>query len=187
MSTPSNSPSINITPDAPDNLSVFYVPPITTNFMQWGETLLVIAFLGFMFSIISVLYIYVNMNEYQSRIDVLSNGALYGINSQEKFKKFITDVQAESIATAMGTIDKSTDTLNRAINRMDDKSTRLTQQLANDTKNTSNNIDSLGKTIQENVGKLGGIIEKMGGVLLLNGYMTNGAIKTTQVAPGAMN
>jgi hypothetical protein len=124
------------------------------------------------------------MNEYQSRIDVMSIGNLYGVDPQQKFDQYIKNTQAEAIATAMGTIDKSTDTLNRAINRMDDKSTRLTRQLANDTKTTTNSTDSLGKAIQENVGKLGGIMEKMGGVLTLNSYINNGAIKTTQVAPG---
>jgi hypothetical protein len=167
------------------DISVYFIPPITTSFMKWGESILVIVFLGIMFSIISLLYINVNMNEYQSRIDVMSNGSLYGIDPQQKFEQYIKNTQAEALATAMGTIDKSTDTLNRAINRMDDKSTRLTRQLANDTTTTANSTDSLGTAIQENTGKLGGIVEKLGGALVLNSYMSNGAIKTTQVAPGS--
>lgn len=167
------------------DITVYFIPPLTTSFMKWGECILVIVFLIIMFSIITILYVCVNMNEYQSRIDVMSIGNLYGVDPQQKFDQYIKNTQAEAIATAMGTIDKSTDTLNRAINRMDDKSTRLTRQLANDTKTTTNSTDSLGKAIQENVGKLGGIMEKMGGVLTLNSYINNGAIKTTQVAPGA--
>jgi hypothetical protein len=166
------------------DISVYFIPPTTTNFMRWGESILIVVFIGIMFSIISLLYVYVNMNEYQSRIDVMSNGTLYGVDPQQKFEQYIKNAQAEAIATAMGTINKSTDTLNRAINRMDDKSTRLTRQLANDTTTTTNSTDNLGTAIQENSGKLGGIMEKIGGALVLNSYMSNGAIKTTQTAPG---
>jgi hypothetical protein len=167
------------------NLSIYFVPPVTMSFMKWGECVLVILFLGIMFSIIVILYVNFNMNEYQARLDVISNGKLYGVDPQLKFEKYIKDTQAESIATAMGTIDKSTDILNRAVNRMDDKSSRLTRQLANDTKTTSTSMDGLGKAIQDNVGKLGGFMEKLGGAVTLNSYMSGEAIKTTRLAPGS--
>jgi len=185
MSSQSSINEITVTPEATGNISVYFVPPITTNFMQWGESILVILFLLALFALISYLYIYMNINDYQTRISIMTNGYLFGFDPQEKFKQFISDTQAEAITTAMGSIAKSTNTLNTSMNRMDDQSTRLTQQVSNDTKNTSTNIDNLGKMIQDNVGKLGGILEKLGGVLVLNGYMKDGALKTTQVAPGS--
>jgi hypothetical protein len=175
----------NITSDSIGNISVYFVPPITTTYMQWGETGLIIFFIIGLFGLITYLYIYMNINDYQMRLNIMSYGSMFGFDPQEKFEKFITDTQAEAISVAMGTINKSTDTLNRAIGRMDDNSTRLTQRLASDNKTTSNAVDNLGKTIQDNVGKLGGIIDKLGGVLTLNSYMKDGAIKTTQVPPGS--
>lgn len=184
--TEEKKPQENILKQDAVNLAIYFVPPLTTNYMKWGECSLVIIFLGIMFSIITIIYVNINMNEYQSRIDVMMSGKLYGIDPQAKFEKYIRDTQSESIATAMGTIDKSTDVLNRAINRMDDKSTRLTRQLANDTKTTSTTVDNLGKSIQENVGNLGGFMEKLGGALALNSYMTNGgAITNTKLPPGS--
>lgn len=177
----------NITSDsiASGNISVYFVPPITTTYMQWGETGLTIFFVVGLFALISYLYVYMNINDYQMRYNVMTNGLLFGFDPQEKFKQFITDNQAEAISVALGTINTSTDTLNRAIGRMDDNSTRLTQKLAADNKTTSNAVDNLGKAIQENVGKLGGILNKLGGVLTLNSYMKDGAIKTTQFPAGS--
>jgi hypothetical protein len=189
MEQSDNKPSIikNITPDSvvSGNISVYFVPPITTTYMQWGETGLTIFFIIGLFALISYLYVYMNINDYQMRYNVMTNGLLFGFDPQEKFRQFITDNQAEAISVALGTINTSTDTLNRAIGRMDDNSTRLTQKLAADNKTTTNAVDNLGKAIQENVGKLGGILNKLGGVLTLNSYMKDGAIKTTQVPVGS--
>jgi hypothetical protein len=167
------------------NISVYFVPPITTTYMDWGETGLTVLFIIGLFWLISYLYVYMNINEYQMRYNVMTNGLLFGFDPQEKFREFITDSQAEAISVALGTINTSTDTLNRAIGRMDDNSTRLTQKLAADNKTTSNAVDNLGKAIQENVGKLGGILNKLGGVLTLNSYMEGGAIKTTKLPAGS--
>jgi hypothetical protein len=153
--------------------------------MQWGEAGLTIFFIASLFGLITYLYVYMNISDYQTRLNVMTYGSLFGFDPQKKFTEFITDTQAEAISVAMGTINTSTNTLNKAIGRMDDNSTRLTQRLAGDNKTTSNAVDNLGKSIQENVGKLSGIIEKLGGVLTLNSYMKDGAIKTTQIAPGS--
>ena len=181
----SQETEITLKPETAGNISVYFVPPITTNFMQIGESSLVIFFIIALFALLSYLYVYMNITDYQTRISIMTNGYLFGFDPQEKFKQFITDTQAEAINTAVGTINKSTNDLNTSVNRMDDQSTLLTQQLSNDTKTTSTSIDNLGKMIQDNVGKLGGILEKLGGVLVLNGYMKDGAVKTTQVAPGS--
>jgi hypothetical protein len=153
--------------------------------MQWGEASLIIFFIVALFGLLTYLYVYMNISDYQMRLNVMTNGLLFGFDPQEKFHQFITDTQAEAVSVALGTINTSTDTLNRAIGRMDDNSTRLTQRLAADNKTTTNAVDNLGKSIQENVGKLGGIINKLGGVLTLNSYMKDGAIKTTQIPPGS--
>lgn len=173
------------TTDTLGNISVYFVPPITTTYMQWGEAGLTIFFILGLFGLVTYLYIYMNISDYQMRLNVMTYGSLFGFDPQQKFTQFINDTQAEAVSVAMGTINTSTNTLNSAIGRMDDNSTRLTQRLANDNKTTSNAVDNLGKSIQENVGKLGGIIEKLGGVLTLNSYMKDGAIKTTQIAPGS--
>lgn len=184
--TPEKQDIKNITPsDAFGNMSIYFVPPITTTYMQWGEAGLTIFFIVALFGLITYLYVYMNISDYQMRLNVMTNGSLFGFDPQEKFTQFINDTQAEAVSVAMGTINTSTNTLNKAIGRMDDNSTRLTQRLASDNKTTSNAIDNLGKSIQENVGKLGGIIDKLGGVLTLNSYMKDGAIKTTQIAPGS--
>jgi len=185
-STPENSIVKNIpSTDTIGNISVYFVPPITTTYMQWGEASLTIIFIISLFGLITYLYVYMNISDYQTRLTVMSYGNLFGFDPQKKFTEFITDTQSEAISVAMGTINTSTDTLNRAIGRMDDNSTRLTQRLAADNKTTSSGVDNLGKMIQDNVGKLGGIIDKLGGVLTLNSYMKDGAIKTSQIAPGS--
>lgn len=185
-STPEKQEINNINPtNSLGNISVYFIPPITTTYMQWGEAGLTIFFIASLFGLITYLYVYMNISDYQTRLNVMTYGSLFGFDPQKKFTEFITDTQAEAISVAMGTINTSTNTLNKAIGRMDDNSTRLTQRLAGDNKTTSNAVDNLGKSIQENVGKLSGIIEKLGGVLTLNSYMKDGAIKTTQIAPGS--
>jgi hypothetical protein len=185
-STPEKEEIKNINPvESIGNISVYFVPPITTTYMQWGETGLTIFFIVSLFGLITYLYVYMNINDYQMRLNVMTYGSLFGFDPQKKFTEFINNTQAEAVSVAMGTINTSTNTLNSAVGRMDDNSTRLTQRLANDNKTTSNAVDNLGKSIQENVGKLGGIINKLGGVLTLNSYMKDGAIKTTQIAPGS--
>jgi len=182
---PTSETKNNITPETLGNISVYFVPPITNAFMQWGEASLIIFFIVALFGLLTYLYVYMNISDYQMRLNVMTNGLLFGFDPQEKFHQFITDTQAEAVSVALGTINTSTNTLNRAIGRMDDNSTRLTQRLAADNKTTTNAVDNLGKSIQENVGKLGGIINKLGGVLTLNSYMKDGAIKTTQIPPGS--
>ena len=70
MSSQSSINEITVTPEATGNISVYFVPPITTNFMQWGESILVILFILALFALISYLYIYMNINDYDKWIFV---------------------------------------------------------------------------------------------------------------------
>ena len=148
--------------------------------MQWGQTWMVIVFLLIMFGSILLIYIYVNMNNYQSRIGVITNAYLFGKDPQIMFERYVKNSQAESIATAMNNIESNTSELNTTNYRLNDKANRLAKQSMVDVPNTYAKSNDLGISIQKNVAQIQDTVSKLGGAFMLNNYMVNGAVKTTQ-------
>lgn len=160
----------------------YFVPPETTEYMEWGQTILVILFLAAMFISIILMYIYSNLNEYQNRISVITNAYLFGQNPEQKFQTFIQNAQAESLATAMNNIQSTNQNLNTTNYRLNDKANRLANQVAVDVPNQYAQSNNLGISIQKNIGEIRDTISKLGGAFMLNNYMSNGAVKTVQSA-----
>lgn len=160
----------------------YFVPPETTEYMEWGQTILVILFLAAMFISIILMYIYSNLNEYQNRISVITNAYLFGQNPEKKFQTYIQNAQAESLATAMNNIQSTNQNLNTTNYRLNDKANRLANQVAVDVPNQYAQSNNLGISIQKNIGEIRDTISKLGGAFMLNNYMSNGAVKTVQSA-----
>lgn len=160
----------------------YFVPPETNEFMEWGQTILVIIFLAAMFISIILMYIYSNLNEYQNRISVITNAYLFGQNPEKKFQTYIQNAQAESLATAMNNIQSTNQNLNTTNYRLNDKANRLANQVAVDVPNQYAQSNNLGISIQKNIGEIRDTISKLGGAFMLNNYMSNGAVKTVQSA-----
>lgn len=179
-----NNPDVSeIKMDANDDNDIFikyFIPPVTTQFMQWGQTFMVIFFLALMFISVVLSYIYVNMSEYQNRISVIANSYLFGYDAQNKFETYIKNAQAESIATVMNNIQSTSDTLNITNNRLNDKASRLSKQVSVDIPNQYAQSNNLGISIQKNIGQIRDTVSKLGGAFMLNNYMTDGAVKTIQ-------
>jgi hypothetical protein len=159
---------------------IYFIPPVMNNFMQWGETIMVIVFILALFFVILLLYVYVNLNEYKTRISVISNAALFGQDPQSMFQYYIKNAQAESIATAMNNIQTTTQDINAETYRLNDKSTLLSRQMANDVPSSNAESNSLGISIQKGISQIRDTISKLGGAFVLNNYMNKGAVQTTQ-------
>ena len=160
----------------------YFVPPTNLGLMQWGQTAMVVAFLLIMMG--SILYIYVNVNltQYQDRISVISSAYLFGSTPQDKFKQFVKNSQAESIATVMNNIQSTADRANIANSRLNNQAGVLAKQVSVDLPNSAAQTNNLGISIQKNIAQVRDTVSKLGGALMLNNYMTNGAVKTTQPA-----
>jgi hypothetical protein len=159
---------------------IYFVPPSSPKYMEWGESILVIIFISLFFVSVLLIYINLNIDEYQNRISVITNGYLFGINPQEKFQKFITDSQMESIATVMNKIQSSKTDLDTTSYRLDDKTVRVSRQVAIDGKNNATPTADLGTTTFNHIKD---IISRLSGTLLLSGYSTPGnsnSISTTR-------
>jgi len=178
--TTSLSKEIGSISDKKNPLITFFIPPETSEFMEWGQTILVILFLAAMFISIILMYIYSNLNEYQNRISVITNAYLFGQNPEQKFQTYIKNAQAESLATAINTIQSTNQNLNTTNYRLNDKANRLANQVSVDVPNQYAQSNNLGISIQKNIGEIRDTISKLGGAFMLNNYMSNGAVKTVQ-------
>ena len=166
----------------PNPMIKYFVPPETTQYMEWGQTILVIIFLAVMFISIILMYIYSNINEYQNRISVITNSYLFGQNPEQQFKSYIKNAQAESLSTAMNNIQSTNQNLNTTNYRLNDKANRLAKQVVVDIPNQYTQSNNLGISIQKNIGEIRDTISKLSGAFMLNNYMSNGAVKTVQSA-----
>ena len=160
---------------------IYFVPPVIGTFMEWGQTFMVLFFIVALFISISFVYIYVNVNDYQNRISVITNATVFGMNPQDKFQKFIRSTQAETLASAMNNIQTTSENINTNAYRLDDKAQRLTKQIATDvTDKTGKKITDLGNTISNSISGVLDNIKTGLAQFTLNSSMQNGAVKTTQ-------
>ena len=174
-----NNITIKTTPDFNEAM-VYFIPPVTTLYMKWGEAIMIFIFLAAIFITIIILYIYINLNQYQNRINVISNAALFGKDPQKMFTQFIKNTQAESIATAMNNIQTTKENLNTTTDRLDDKSTILSRQSGKDIPESKIKSTNLGISIQDSIAKIQDTISKIVGAITLQNYITDGAIKITK-------
>ena len=159
---------------------LYFVPPVMNSFMQWGETFMILIFILALFVTILLLYVYVNIDQYRTRISVISNASLFGQDPQAMFQYFIQNAQVESIATAVNNIKSTTEEINTTTYRLDDQTTLLQQRVANDVPASNAGSTSLGISIQKGLSQISDMISKLGGAFVLNNYMNNGAVQTTQ-------
>lgn len=159
----------------------YFVPPETTQYMMWGQTILVCIVLMIMFLSIGFLYIYSNFNAYQNRISVISNAALFGRDPQALFETYIKNTQAESISTTMNNIQSETMNLDTTTYRLNDETNRLLNTVAVDVPENYAKTNNLGISIQKNIAQIRDTLSKLFGAFVLNNYMTNGAVKGTKV------
>jgi len=159
---------------------IYFVPPVMNTFMLWGENIMILSFVAAIFFIILLCYVYVNLNQYTTRISVISNAALFGKDPQAMFQYFIQNAQAESIATAMNNIQSTTENINTTTYRLDDKSSLLSRQMSKDVPESSAESTNLGVSIQKGIAQIQDTVSKLGGAFVLGNYMKKGAVQTTQ-------
>ena len=162
------------------NVMIYFVPPVMNTFMLWGENIMILVFVAAIFFVILLCYVSVNLNEYTTRISVISNAALFGKDPQAMFQYFIQNAQAESIATAMNNIQSTTEDVNTTTYRLDDKSTLLSRQMSKDVPESNAESTNLGVSIQKGIAQIQDTVSKLGGAFVLSNYMKRGAVQTTQ-------
>lgn len=178
--TATSTSAIPKTPTSVQNSMIYFVPPVMNTFMNWGQTMMVILFILTLFAVIIFLYLYVNFDEYKTRISVISLASFFGRDPQAMFQSFIQNAQAESIATAMNNIQATTQDINTTTYRLDDQSTLLSRQMVKDVPDSNAESNSLGMSIQKGIAQIRDSVSKLGGALVLNNYMSKGAVQTTQ-------
>jgi len=184
----SSKEPVSITPSSTEsptlskvNPMLYFVPPITGTYMQWGQVFMIFLFIAALFISIIFIYIYINVNDYQNRINVIANATVFGMNPQDKFQSFIKSTQAEALAAAMNNIQTTSEDVNANAYRLDDKAQRLEVQIKNDvTDDRSKKITDLGNSISNTIGGVLAGIQTGLAKFTLNSSMQNGAVKTTQ-------
>jgi len=121
-----------------DNPLLYFLPPLTNTFMLWGESATIVLFVLLLFVAIIMLYIYMNISNYQNNINLMANAYLFGYIPQDYFVKYIKNTQYEAIASAMDNIQTNSENINVNANRLGDNTTRLSRQMSNDVMNESN-------------------------------------------------
>jgi len=162
-----------------------FIPPQTNTYTQWGETILILFFIFCIFVAILILYIYVNKNDYQNKISVISSAHLFGEDPQKKFENYIKNAQSQAITNANSDIYNKNDQINTVANRLQNNTDRLSSKIVNDAASNSNVSNNLGIIMQKNITLLKDTMQKMAGVFMLNTYISDGAIKTVNSVNGS--
>jgi hypothetical protein len=162
-----------------DNPLLYFLPPVTNAFMLWGESITIILFVTLLFVVIILLYIYINMGNYQNSVNLMANAYLFGYIPQEQFVQYIKNTQYEAIASAMNNIQTNSENINVNANRLGDNTTRLSRQMSNDvtSQSTFNEVGKDTKTTVQNV--LSGIksaLQKFN----MSQYVNGNTVTTTQ-------
>ena len=162
-----------------DNPLLYFLPPVTNAFMLWGESITIILFVALLFVVIIMLYIYINMGNYQNSVNLMAKAYLFGYIPQEQFVQYIKNTQYEAISSAMNSIQTNAENINVNANRLGDNTTRLSRQMSNDVTNQStfNEVGKDTKTTVQNV--LSGIksaLQKFN----MSQYVNGNTVTTTQ-------
>ena len=163
----------------------YFVPPTTTRYMAWGQTIMVLLFFVIMFVCIGYFYVYVNYNDYQNRISAITNAYLFGKNSQNEFEQYIKNSQANSLSSAVNNIQSNAEQVVSESSRLNMSANRLAAKVATDVPQNQLETSNLGVSILGNVAKLRDTISKLGGAFVLNNYISDGAISTIHVPNAA--
>jgi hypothetical protein len=181
-SIPQPSTKANPSTVSPDALKILYVPPLMSQYMFWGPTILAILFLGLMILVIGWLYVISNIDAMQSRIRVIANAALFGRDPQQMFETYIKNAQSESIAAALGNIQSQKYNLDATSYRLQNENNRLLNKVDVNVPQNYVASNNLGISIQKNIAQMADTLSKLGGALLMNNYVSNDAVKTVQLA-----
>lgn len=156
----------------------YFVPPLTAQYMQWTQTIMVFIFLIALFVFVLYWYVYANYSDYQNRISVITNAYLFGKNSQLEFEQYIKNAQENSLDAAVNNIQSNASDVINESSRLNKSANRLAAKVAVDLPQNQAETSNLGISILGNIAKLRDTISKLGGAFVLNNYITDGAIST---------
>jgi len=96
---PSGNPTSNNS-SSPENTGLYYfVPPTTSIYMSTGRmTLFITLFLG-MFLSIFLVYVFINREDYKTRLSYIKNSWIFGNNSNSSFQNYINSVVQQGFTT----------------------------------------------------------------------------------------
>jgi hypothetical protein len=164
-----------------DNPLLYFLPPVTNTFMLWGESATIVLFVLLLFFAIIMLYIYININNYQNNVNLMANAYLFGYIPQDKFVQYIKNTQHEAIAAAMDNIQTNAENINLNANRLDDNATLLSRQMSHDVMNKSNiKTNEIGKETKSMINKISNKISEALAQFNLSRYVKGSTVTTSQ-------
>jgi len=164
-----------------DNPLLYFLPPVTNTFMLWGESATIVLFVLLLFFAIIMLYIYININNYQNNVNLMAKAYLFGYIPQDKFVQYIKNTQHEAIAAAMDNIQTNAENINLNANRLDDNATLLSRQMSHDVMNKSNiKTNEIGKETKSMINKISNKISEALAQFNLSRYVKGSTVTTSQ-------
>jgi hypothetical protein len=164
-----------------DNPLLYFLPPVTSTFMLWGESATIVLFVLLLFFAIIMMYIYININNYQNNVNLMTNAYLFGYIPQDKFVQYIKNTQHEAIAAAMDNIQTNAENINLNANRLDDNTTLLSRQMSHDVMNKSNiKTNEIGKETKSMINKISNKISEALAQFNLSRYVKGNTVTTSQ-------
>jgi hypothetical protein len=158
----------------------YFIPPQTSQYMKWGQSIMIFILFGCMLIGIMFAYIYANFTDYQTRISAITNAYLFGKDPEYEFRKYLKNTQGELISTVMNDIQSSSTNLETVNARLDSAASRLSNKVQTEVPEQYAKTNSLGISIQKNIAKLRDTISKLAGSFILGNYIKDGAINTVQ-------
>ncbi len=170
--------------ESPDDLESimkkYFIPPQTSQYMKWGQSVMIFLLFGVMLIAIMFAYIYANFTDYQTRISVITNAYLFGRDPELEFRRYMKNTQGELVSTVMNDIQTSSTNLETVNARLDSTASRLSNKVETEVPEQYAETNSLGISIQKNIAKLRDTISKLAGSFVLGNYIKDGAINTVQ-------
>jgi hypothetical protein len=139
----------------------YFVPPLTGQYMQWTQTIMIFIFLIALFVFVLYWYVYVNYSDYQNRISVITNAYLFGKNPQLEFEQYIKNAQENSLDAAVNNIQSNASEVINESSRLNKSANRLAAKVAVDLPQNQAETSNLGISILGNIAKLRDTISKL--------------------------
>lgn len=164
-----------------NNPLLYFLPPVTSTFMLWGESFAAVSFVALLFIVIIMLYIYMNINNYQNNVNLMANAYLFGYIPQDKFVHYIKNVQYEAITAAMNNIQTNSENINVNANRLGDNTTLLSRQVSNNVMNDANvKTNDIGKETKSMIERISANINEALKLFNSSRYINGNSVTTTQ-------
>ena len=133
---------------------------------------------------INYIYVTVNFEKYQNNPTIISLAWMFGKDPTQMLSDYVSSTQEAIITAQFSTVNNSLNTMEQEIKDVSSNVTKLLTTTtvssgdsgAKNQAQTANIIDEVTLTTTKNIQSLKDALNKISGALVLNSYMTDGAI-----------